>query len=103
MTAPSLTGLFGLNREMGYSRNEFFAKLPTALAGYDFTIDGDIVTVAIDPRTVQLHVGMERERRLSQHIRFPILPVTIECEGAEEMSQARFFRQFERTYFKGLG
>ncbi len=99
---PSLTGLFGPNREMGYSRYEFFDRLPTALSGYEFTIDGDIVTISIPPGTVQLSVGTERERRLSDHVRFPILPVTIECTNLEELSQARFFRQFEHTYFKGL-
>ena len=99
---PSLTGLFGLNREMGYSRDEFFARLPTALSGYDFTIDGNVVTISIVPGTVQLHVGIERERRLSEHVRFPILPIAIECMGVEESSQARFFTQFEHAYFKGL-
>ena len=100
---PGLTGLFGLNREMGYSRKEFFTKLPNALAGYDFTVDGDEVTVAIDEGTVRLNIGAERERRLSEHVRFPILPVTIECAGVEEARQAKFFQQFERTFFKGLG
>lgn len=100
---PSATGLFGLDREMGYSRGEFFGRLPAALSDYDFTVNGDVVTITIGPGTVRLHVGIERERRLSDLVRFPILPVTIECEGIDQSSQAHFIKQFELSFMKGLG
>ncbi len=100
---PSLTGLFGMNREMGYTRREFSAKLPAALSDYDFAANGDVVTIALGPGEVKLHVGIERERRLSELVSFPVLPVTIECIGVDPSSQASFIRQFEIAYFKGLG
>lgn len=33
-----LTGLFGLDREMGYTRRDFFDRLPSVLSDYDFAI-----------------------------------------------------------------
>ncbi len=100
---PSSTGLFGLDREMGYTRAEFFARLPTALSDYDFTVDGDVVIVAVDTGTVRLHVGIERERELTDLVRFPILPVRIECVGIDQSSQAQFIKRFEISFLKGLG
>lgn len=56
----------------------------------------------LPPGTVQLRIGVEQERRLSDHVYFPILPVAIECTNLKELSQVRFFEKFEHTYFKGL-
>ena len=100
---PSLTGLFGLNREMGYTRREFFAKLPAALSDYAFAVNDDVVTIKVGTGEVKLHVGVESERRLSALVSFPVLPVTIECTDVDPSSQANFIRRFETAYFNGLG
>jgi len=94
---------FGPDREMGYSRKEFFDQLPRTLSDYDYSISNDNVTVALDGGTVLLHVGAKGERRLSDVVRFPILPVTIRFEGVDEQAQTRFLRRFNSSYMKGLG
>jgi len=94
---------FGLDREMGYSRKDFFDQLPRTLSDYDYSISDDNVTIALDGGTVLLHVGAEGERRLSDLVCFPILPITIRFEGVDRQTQTRFLRRFNSSYMKGLG
>jgi hypothetical protein len=100
---PSLAGLFSLDREMGYTRREFFGLLACTLSDYDFVVNGDLVTIAIGTGQVLVRIGIERERRFTDHIRLPILPVTIEFIGIDPPSQARFMKRFDLSYMKGLG
>lgn len=94
---------FGLDREMGYSRKEFFQQLPRALSDYDYSIDEDDVTVTLDRGTVLIHVGAEDERRLSEFVRIPILPVSIRFESVDDGARTSFLRRFNGSYMKGLG
>ena len=102
-TADSSAAPFGLDREMGYSRKEFFDQLPRALSDYEYTINGDDITVSLDQGTVLVRVGIEGERRLSAVVCFPRLPVTIRFEGVDEHGQKRFLQRFNYSYMKGLG
>lgn len=97
-------GPFGLDREMGYSRKEFFDQLPRALSDYEYSINGDDITISLDHGTVSVHVGIEGERRLSAVVCFPTLPVTIRFDGVvDEHAQKRFLQRFNHSYMKGLG
>ena len=102
-TADSSVVPFGLDREMGYSRKEFFDQLPHTLSDYEYSINGDEITISLDEGTVLVRVGIEGERRLSAVVCFPKLPVTIRFEGVDEHAQKRFMQRFNSSYMKGLG
>ena len=88
---------------MGYSRKEFFDQLRRALSDYDYSINGDGITISLNEGTVSVRVGIEGERRLSAVVCFPTLPVTIRFEGVGEDAQRRFLQRFNHAYMKGLG
>jgi hypothetical protein len=98
-----LTGAFGLIREMGYSRQEFLRVLPIALSGCEFFIAGDDVSIKFHQGEVLIRIGVERERRFTDLLSFPILPVTIEFVGVQPTEQALFMQRFDLSYLKGLG
>ena len=98
-----LTGLFGLIREMGYSRQEFLRLLPTALSRYDFAVTEDDVSIKLQQGEVLIRIGVERERRFTDLVSFPILPVAIRFVGAQPAEQALFMQRFDLSYMKGLG
>ncbi|MCE9633325.1 MAG: hypothetical protein K8Q92_03985 [Methylophilales bacterium] len=99
----SLADMFGLDREMGYTRQEFFRLLPIALSGFDFSVNEDGVNVTILKGGALVHVGVERERRLSDLVQFPVLPVSIRFKDVDKPTQMRFMQQFNLSYLKGLG
>ena len=76
--------------------------LPATLAEYEFSVDGDVVSVKLPQGEVLVRVGAQRERRLTELARFPILPVSIEFVGASPMSQVAFIKRFDLAYMKGL-
>jgi len=94
---------FSLDREMGFSRREFFNLLPKPLAGYVFSIDSNGATIELEKGSVLIQVGDERERRLSDLVRLPILPVKIQFIDVEPPEKARFLCKFDHAYMKGLG
>ncbi len=94
---------FGLQREMGFSRREFFNLLPKPLATYDAVIDHSGATIKLSKGTIRIVVGEERERRLSDLVILPILPVSIMFEGVDRADKAIFLRKFDFSYMKGLG
>lgn len=96
-------GLFGLKREMGFSRQEFFRILPTALADNPYTINGDTIEVSVKTGKVIIKLGVEWERKLSEHVRFPVLPVDIQLVAVDDETQKIFFKRFNSAYMKGLG
>ena len=94
---------FTLDREMGYTRKEFFSLLPVTLADYAFTVTSDGASIQLERGTVEIQVGIERERRFTDLVSFPILPVNIRFTGVEPDDESNFLRNFDRHYFKGLG
>jgi len=94
---------FSLDRDMGFTRREFFDRLPRPLAGYVFSIQCDGASIELGKGTVQIQVGAERERRLSELVRLPILPVKIQFFDADPAEKANFLFKFDHAYMKGLG
>lgn len=94
---------FGLERDMGFSRREFFNLLPKPLAEYDAVIGKDGANIKLATGSIRIVVGEERERRLSDLVRLPILPVEIIFDNVGADDQARFLRKFDLSYMKGLG
>jgi len=90
----NLANMFGLDREMGYTRQDFFSLLPAALLGFEFSVNGDDIKFTIHKGNALVHVGVESERRLSDWVQFPILPLTIRFTGVDQPTQIRFMQQF---------
>ncbi len=88
---------------MGFSRKEFFNLLAKPLSDYASTIHEDGAFVQLQSGSVLINVGLERERRLSDLVRLPILPVKLEFIDVAPADKARFLKRFDHTYMKGLG
>ena len=87
---------------MGYTRDEFFNVLPRALFGHTYEIKDSVVTVEWKKGSVLLKIGEERERRYTDNVYFPILPVTIDFIDVDKADQSRFLHKFDTSYMKGL-
>jgi len=94
---------FSLNRDMGFSRREFDKLLPRVLSGYTATIENNDAEIQLGEGTIVIHIGEERERRLSDWVRLPILPVAIEFNNVSKQDKSRFLRTFDYATMKGLG
>ncbi|RME35213.1 MAG: hypothetical protein D6786_02605 [Gammaproteobacteria bacterium] len=92
-----------LHREMGFARREFFSRLEKLLDNQGCRIHEDGASVALGRGTVTIRVGAEGERRLSEHVRFPILPVTLVFDGVDPADKGEFLRRFDHGFMKGLG
>ncbi len=94
---------FGLKKEMGISRREFFNLLPKALAGYAYSVQDNGAVIELSRGIVKILVGEEEERRLSEYVRIPLLPVEIQFVDATSIEREDFQRKFDFSYMKGLG
>jgi hypothetical protein len=65
----SPTGLFGREREMGYSRKEFIGLLPGALSNHSYVLDGNTIGVKLTCGRVSIRLGDERERKFTEWVR----------------------------------
>lgn len=94
---------FGLNREMGYTHQEFLKLLPRSLSEYVFNVQKNCVSIELENGTALIQIGTERVRRITDSVSFPILPIKIQFVDANEKAQSRFLQKFDYSYMKGLG
>lgn len=99
----SPVGLFGLQCEMGYSRQDFLRLLPGGLSGYSYFVDDDLINITLSCGSVLIRLGREYERNLTKLVRFPALPFYVEFLGVDATEQALFMKKFDLSYMKGLG
>ncbi|MEM6998828.1 MAG: hypothetical protein AAF419_03200 [Pseudomonadota bacterium] len=93
---------FGLDREMGFTRKEFFKVLPRAFSDYIYEINDNLIKIELEKGIVLIEIGDERERRYTDYVYFPILPVNINFVNVDDNGQSRFLRKFDASYMKGL-
>lgn len=93
---------FGLEREMGYARKEFFNVFPRAFSDYIYEIKDNVIQIELEKGTVLIEIGDERERRFTDYVYFPTLPVNINFLDVDDDGQSRFLRKFDTSYMKGL-
>ena len=94
---------FGLKKEMGYTKNEFYENLPGLLSHYKFQRVDNGLTIELQNGYVTLLIGMEGVRRFTEHVSFPVLPLQIQFTNAEEDDELLFLKRFDRQFMKGLG
>ena len=95
-------GLFGLEREMGYTHEEFFRLLPKALGEYRYKIRDNYVLINFEQGSAQIWIGEQQERRFTELISFPILPVKFQFHDASQGDKRRLIERFDHVYLKGL-
>ncbi len=88
---------------MGFSRQEFFKILPRPLSEYDAVIEVSGASITLEKGTIRIEVGQERERRLSDLVILPSLPVKLSFHDVEPDEKARFLHRFDHAFMKGLG
>ena len=94
-----------LKREMGYTRVEFMRTLPSALHDYEYTVEGDVVTIIAPEaagKTMTIRLGSEAIRAIAM-IRIPYIHVDFDFSQVEEAVHKRFLAQFDLYFKKGGG
>ncbi len=94
-----------LKREMGYTRVEFMRTLPSALHDYEYTVEGEVITIiapeAAD-KTMIITLGSEAIRKIAM-IRIPYIHVDFDFSQVDEAVYKRFLAQFDLYFKKGGG
>jgi len=90
------------DREMGFTREEFFRLLPNALNGRPHQIDASGVSVQATPGTVRIDVG-EQEYRHIASISMPYVKVEFNFSDFSEADRIEFMRYFDLRYQRGGG
>lgn len=91
-----------LTKEMGFTRDEFFRILPSALDHRSFEQSADVVIVAIGNGVLQLNVGEQCYRQIAS-ISLPYLSVEFVFEELAEDQVDEIMRFFNLRYQRGGG
>lgn len=94
-----------LKREMGYTRPEFMRTLPSALHDYDYTVEGDVITIIAPEapgKSMTITLGSEAVRKIAM-IRIPYMHVDFDFTQVEAAVHKRFLAQFDLYFKKGGG
>ena len=91
-------------RDMGYSEKEFFRLLPSAVAGYSHTVEGNrvIISNAENNQRLRLTVNALPDREIGM-IRIPRIEVVFAFDGFSEEERQKFMWQFDHSYQRGGG
>lgn len=94
-----------LKREMGYTRVEFMRTLPSALHDYEYTVEGEVITITAPEatdKTMIITLGSEAIRKIAM-IRIPYIHVDFDFSQVDEAVHKRFLAQFDLYFKKGGG
>lgn len=89
---------------MGYTRTEFMRKLPAAMHGYAYRVDGDVITIT-PPKTegtITILLGKEAIRKIAL-LALPYIHVDFDFTAVGETTAKTFLTQFDLYYRKGGG
>lgn len=91
-------------RDMGYSAAEFFRILPSAVGGYEHTVDDGRVVIRHpdEDRELVLRVSELPERRIGM-MRIPRIEVEFTFHNFPPRERQGFLIAFDRSYQRGGG
>ncbi len=95
--------LFGLDREMGYTHNEFFKQAPRTFKNHDYHVEDSTIVVRLPGGEVRIHVGPQKIRQITPAMRLPYVDVSIRFDNVDAEEQKTFMRLFDTSYQKGGG
>jgi len=90
------------SREMGVTHADFFRILPRAMGEHRYTIDGHTVHGAVNPGTVEIHLGEQQVRRIAL-MAIPYAVVSFTFRGVPEAHQQAFKKHFDLYFQRGGG
>lgn len=94
-----------LKREMGYTRKEFMRTLPSALHDYNYSVEGETITISAPEaadKTMTITLGSEAIRKIAM-IQIPYIHVDFDFSQVDEAVHRRFLTQFDLYFKKGGG
>ena len=92
------------SRDMGYSENEFFHTLPTAIRDYEFVREGTRVTITHPQRDHQLELQVVPlpDRKIAL-MRIPRVEVNFSFKNFSTAERDQFMAFFEQSFQRGGG
>lgn len=90
------------SREMGFTRDEFFRVLPSALNGRSFKQDAAGITVDVNQGSVRIDVGEQQVRKIAS-FSLPFIKVDFAFENFNAEQIEEFMNYFDLRYQRGGG
>jgi len=97
-----LARLFGLEREMGCTREEFLRWLPAATANAPLRAEGEELVLSVGEGEVRIHLAERPLRRIAL-VALPVLAVRFRFSGLDEAARRDFLDRFDRYTQRGGG
>ena len=92
-----------LLREMGLSYSDFFRSLSLLPDGWVHETYSDGATLKYADGTIQISLGPQRERRLTELVKIPFIEVIFKFVDLSEAEIDRFQSRFDLTFQRGGG
>lgn len=91
-------------RDMGYSAKEFFRILPSAIEGYNHTVEGNRVMIngADKDQGLELVINRLPDRQIGM-IHIPRVEVEFSFRNFSANERKEFMTNFDRSYQRGGG
>jgi len=91
-----------LCREMGCSRTDLLARLPGAVRGAPFDVEGDLIRIEYAGGEVRIRIAQAPERRLGE-LSLPVLHVSIRFSRIDAQAREEFLEYFDLFTRRGGG
>ena len=92
-----------VKKEMGITHKEFYAELPQLLNDLPYHHNKDTIKFQINHKNVEIILGPEEFRQLSQTMRLPVTFVTLRFFDFSEEEIRSFIKHFNLRFMKGGG
>ena len=92
-----------LRREMGLTYSDFFRSLSQLPGGWVHETYSDGATLKYAGGTVQISLGPQCERRLTELVKIPFIEVIFKFIDLSEAEIGRFQSRFDLTFQRGGG
>ena len=92
-----------LRREMGLTYADFFRSLSQLPSGWVHETYPDGATLQYADGTIQISLGPQCERRLTDLVKIPFMEVIFKYVGLSEAERDRFQIRFDLTFQRGGG
>lgn len=97
-----MAALFGLEREMGCTREDLLRLLPAATGHAPIRVEGDELVLSLGGGEVRIHLAERPPRRIAL-VSLPVLAVRFRFEGLGAAAQEAFLDRFDRYTQRGGG
>jgi hypothetical protein len=89
--------------DMGITHADFFRLLPAAITPYAMRIKENMIEIFSQQRRVNITLGVEQIRRLSDHVSFPSTKVAFSFEQFTDAQREAFLHRFHLHFHRGCG